>query len=132
MAPRELRSSPDAYVHCNFRHCILPKHRQECLCHTSSPLKQHSRKYSRINVAQTLLSVLVMLGTIEKMNAVSSPIPRHYFRFFGAVAAMYSTTFARNAFAADSSSGSVIVGRSASIIASASLNLPSFALLTAS
>ena len=40
---------------------MLPKHRQECLRHTGSP--------GRINVAQTLLSVLARLGTAEKMTS---------------------------------------------------------------
>src|SRR3954447_11131302 len=48
---------------------LAHQHRQECLCHTRSPLHRELRKYGRINVAQTLLSVLVRLGTPEKSNA---------------------------------------------------------------
>jgi hypothetical protein len=57
-------------IGCKIKHCTLPKHRQECLCHTGSVLHQHFLEYGRINVAQTLLSVLVKLGTIEKINAL--------------------------------------------------------------
>ena len=51
-----------------------------------------------------------------------------YFFFFGVVLAMYSVTLTRKSFAAASISGSVIFGMSASIIASASVNLPELAL----
>src|SRR3954453_1340597 len=89
----------------------------------------HDYLYRRAGVAQTLLSVLWQIAPPDIGNRSRE---LHHFFFFGFVAAMYSVTFARNSFAADSSSGSVIVGRSASIIASASLNLPSLALFTAS
>jgi hypothetical protein len=89
----------------------------------------HDADAGESGVAQTLLSVLVQLGTPEQINAV---FVTRYFFFFGRAAAIDSVTFARNSFAAASSSGSVIFGRSASIIASASVNLPSLALLTAS
>jgi beta-lactamase superfamily II metal-dependent hydrolase len=56
----------------NRRRCSLPKHRQECLCHMNFGLHQHSIETGRINVAQTLLSVLVRLGTLEKINAAAS------------------------------------------------------------
>src|SRR4030088_2068490 len=50
------------------RHCILLKHRQECLCHTILP-GCGMLVLGRASVAQTLLSVLVRLGTTEKFNA---------------------------------------------------------------
>src|SRR3954469_6349229 len=50
------------------RRCTLPQHRQECLCHTGSPVDDHFCKYGRVNVAQTLLSVLVRLGTPKQSN----------------------------------------------------------------
>jgi hypothetical protein len=49
--------------------CILPKHRQECLCHTRSRLYPRFRKYGTIDVAQTLVSVLVRLGTSVSSRA---------------------------------------------------------------
>jgi hypothetical protein len=54
----------------NISRCTLPKHRQECLCHTGFRQQQHLG-YSRMNVAQTLLSVLVRLATIENISSVS-------------------------------------------------------------
>src|SRR4051794_33081643 len=56
-----------------IRRCTLPQHRQECLCHTGSPVDQHFSTYGRVNVAQTLLSVLVKLGTAEKSNQLLIP-----------------------------------------------------------
>jgi hypothetical protein len=70
----------------NRSRCTLLKHRQECLCHTRSRLHVHLAEYrqplkwhhgtsqvhrnartGRAGVAQTLLSVLVRLGTPDKL-----------------------------------------------------------------
>jgi hypothetical protein len=40
-------------IGCKIKHCTLPKHRQECLCHTGSVPHQHFLEYGRIHVAQT-------------------------------------------------------------------------------
>jgi len=58
----------------NFSRCILPKHRQECLCHTRSRLYRRPIKYGRINVAQTLLSVLVRLGMPMEPNELRAAL----------------------------------------------------------
>src|SRR5438105_2601501 len=114
---RELDRTPTNLDNCGLCHTNLA-------CNRIRPSSAESMWHR-----QTLLSVLVRLGTIGNINADRGA---YFDFFFGDVAAMDSATFARKSFAADSSSGSVIVGRSASIIVSASLNLPSLALLTAS
>src|SRR4051812_31116849 len=73
----------------NIGCCWLPQHRQECLCHTALPFTSISRaredgvawhtgspltsirQIRQDGVAQTLLSVLVRLGTTEQVNAGS-------------------------------------------------------------
>jgi hypothetical protein len=60
-----------------FRSAEPHQHRQECLCHTGSrqyprvfytksPVRREGTAKCRINVAQTLLSVLVRLGTTDQ------------------------------------------------------------------
>src|SRR4051812_20905672 len=53
------------------RHPEPHQHRQECLCHTGSGLHQQSYKFGRINVAQTLLSVLWQLAA----PYIGNPMP---------------------------------------------------------
>src|SRR3954454_20004099 len=59
------------YVHCGFNdsQCILRKHRQECLCHTAAPLI--TSLTGGAGVAQTLLSVLVVLARPTSPRAPS-------------------------------------------------------------
>jgi hypothetical protein len=48
-----------------FSRRTLPKHRQEGLCHTDSADGHNVVEYQRVNVAQTLLSVLARLAMTE-------------------------------------------------------------------
>src|SRR3954452_13671519 len=48
------------------------QYRQECLCHTRSPAKEHLSKYGRIGVAQTLLSVLSQVALPDLANSAAA------------------------------------------------------------
>ena len=92
--------------------------------------RRKSRETAKKPLARAPLESLASLGMTRAMPVHGRGVRLQigYFFFFGVVLAMYSVTLTRKSFAAASISGSVIFGMSASIIVSASVNLPELAL----